>query len=181
MSHLRKTGFCPQTPKCHSTQNGQEPQYLQTAFGGSHDVSGLASTCHDEAERNEHQHELLNTLRKHRHERAVERYRQMFPTKLAFAEYELGCQIQQSLTNYPSASLSIFHKSWILVHRAVAKLAHRQALHALHQAYQTQKEVSAHLAWEKVGWYKKFCYFSYRLFPKIYRYSYLIKPQRQNQ
>ena len=166
---------CHNDTKCRTPKSVQMPQSQTQSVGDNPHLSSVANPCHHEVAYSGNLSEYVNTLRQHRRDAKAEQIRQLFPTPLSYAEWQLERQIQVSCPNFGRTNLSSLQNLVILGHGAIAKLAHRQALTALRQAYQTQNTVSAHSVLGKVVWYKMFCRLAFWLFPQAYQYSPIIK------
>lgn len=170
---------CHNDTKYHTPKTAQMPQTQTQSADDSPHPSSVANLYHREVAYSGNLSECVNTLRRQRRDAKAKQIHQLFPTPLAYDKWELKRQIQVSCPNFGQTNLSSLQNLMILGHCAVAKLAYRQALTALRQAYQTQSAVSARQALDMVGWYRVFCVLAYHLYPNAYQYSPIIKAFKQ--
>lgn len=175
--HQQKTDDLPHgnNAMCHMPKNSQMHQPQEQSKSDNPHPSSAVNPCHHAVAYNGDLSELVNILQQRKNDARVKRFRQIFPTGLFCVEYALGYQIRLSCPNFGKTNLSTVQNLICVVHGAIAKLAHRQALHAIRQAYPTQNKVSAHQALQMVGWYGVFCRLAYRLCPSAYRFSPIIR------
>lgn len=173
--HQPKTGVESDNAKCHTPKTAQKPQCQEQSTNDNPHLSLGANPCRREVAYNGNLSERVSILRQRRRDVGVKRFRRVYPTALSYDERGLAYQIHQSLPNFGQTNPTTLQGLMILVHQTVAKLAHRQALHALRQAYRKQRMVSVRQVLETVGWYEMFCVWAYRLYPNAYQYSPIIK------